>query len=185
MPYQQLPCNQVVRLYTHMRSAWDEHVALTRMLIISFAAGLPDFEFVKYRLLQNPAEIARVFGQYVSPETAAQIQQLLYQHLVGSVPVLQAAKANDQVALANAVAAWRANGMQVAAALAQVTALPYDSVNALVQQHLNTTIAEALARIKGQWDLDTAAYDKVRRHVISMADQLSTGLLNNLPTFFY
>lgn len=182
--YSGQPCGVALRVYTGMRSAWDEHVQLTRTVIISFASGLGDFEVAKARLLQNPAAIARVFLPYVGASSAAELQALLYQHLAGSVPVLQAAKSGDHAALASAVAAWRANGSQTAALLSKLTFLPYESVNQMMQTHLDTTITEASARLAGNWQADVAAYDAVRMHALNMANQLAAGLLNNMPLKF-
>lgn len=181
-PYAVLPVGEALRLYLGMRSAWDEHVQLTRTVIISFAGGLGDFDVAKSRLLASPATIAKVMSSFVPGQYIGPVHNLLVQHLQQSVPVLEAAKAGDQAALASAVATWRQNGSQLAQALSQATGAPYATLNALVQKHLDTTIAEASARLSGQWVADVAAYDAVRGHALFMADQLSNAIARNQPT---
>ncbi|WP_220038275.1 hypothetical protein, partial [Pseudomonas syringae] len=46
------------------RTLWEQHVAWTRMLIISIAEGLSDEVLVTERLLRNPVDMAAVFRHY-------------------------------------------------------------------------------------------------------------------------
>lgn len=184
-PYSNFAVGDALRLYLGMRSAWDEHVQLTRTVIISFAGGLGDFEVAKSRLLASSATIAQAMAPYVPGQYLGPVHSLLVEHLKGSVPVLQAAKSGDQAALTAAVAAWRQNGSQLAQALSQATGAPYQTLNALVQKHLDTTIAEANERLKGDWMGDVAAYDAVRAHALFMADQLSNAIAKNQPSKIY
>ncbi|MGH9223226.1 MAG: hypothetical protein ACRD2W_05470 [Acidimicrobiales bacterium] len=41
----------------HMRNLWTDHVAWTRLFIVSAVAGLPDTEATAGRLLQNQTDI--------------------------------------------------------------------------------------------------------------------------------
>jgi hypothetical protein len=51
----------------------------------------------------------------------------------------------------------------------------------MMQEHLDTTRAEASARLSGNWPADIAAYDAVRAHILGMADVLSTAIARNQP----
>ena len=68
-------------LSNQMRLAWEQHVYWTRMLLISIAERLADENEVTARLLQNPADIAKIFGKYYGQEAAQTIAQLLTEHL--------------------------------------------------------------------------------------------------------
>jgi hypothetical protein len=50
--------------------------------------------------------------------------------------------------------------------------------------HLDHTLEEATARLKGDWAADIAAYDNVREHALGMADALSGGLIEQFPERF-
>ena len=47
----------------------------------------------------------------------------------------------------------------------------------MMHEHLNLTTAEAVARLKGDWAGDIAAYDKVHEEILHMADMLTAGIL--------
>jgi hypothetical protein len=53
-----------------------------------------------------------------------------------------------------------------------------------MHHHLDLTLQEAQARIKGDWAADIAAYDKVHDHILGMADVLSAGIVRQFPRKF-
>lgn len=48
----------------HLRMLWEQHIAWTRMTIISIIAGLPDVDFVTKRLLRNPLDFKKALKPY-------------------------------------------------------------------------------------------------------------------------
>ena len=48
-----------VDLTNALRMLWEQHIAWTRMTIISMIASLPDVDLVTKRLLRNPIDFAR------------------------------------------------------------------------------------------------------------------------------
>ena len=50
--------------------------------------------------------------------------------------------------------------------------------------HLKLTTEEAVARPQGNWNADVAAYDRIHRHALHLADLLSTGLVEQFPKRF-
>ena len=46
-----------VALRTDMRKLWEDHITWTRMVIVDFAAGLPDLKAAELRLLRNQVDI--------------------------------------------------------------------------------------------------------------------------------
>ena len=46
-----------------------------------------------------------------------------------------------------------------------------------MHEHLDLTTTEAVARIKGDWKADVAAYDRVHEQILQMADMLSAGII--------
>lgn len=54
----------------------------------------------------------------------------------------------------------------------------------MVHDHLNLTTTEAVARLKGGWSADIAAFDKVHEQIRHMADMLSVEIVNQFPNKF-
>ncbi|MNJ42218.1 hypothetical protein D3C77_371750 [compost metagenome] len=96
------------------RTLWEQHVAWTRMLIISIAEELKDEALVTERLLRNAPDMAAVFERYYGKEIAAQFELLMRDHLVFAAELVKAAKAGNKAAAAEAERKWYANADEIA-----------------------------------------------------------------------
>jgi len=54
----------------------------------------------------------------------------------------------------------------------------------MMRDHLDLTTAEVLARLRGDWAADIAAYEKIHAQILHMADMLSTGIIGQFPKKF-
>lgn len=109
--------------------------------------------------------------------------KLFREHILGAVPVLEAARAGNQAALSRAVAAWRANAAQIATAAEGLDAehFPRSVLEKELNAHLDHTIAYASAVIKRDGRAEVRAFEEARRHMSHFADLLLPGLLANKP----
>lgn len=169
-----------------MRKLWEDHITWTRLYIVSFAANLPDTEVTANRLLQNQDDIGNAVRPFYGDEAADQLTQLLRDHITGAVDILTAAKAGDTAQAESAVAVWRTNADDIATLLnsANPDNWPLEDLKAQMQMHLDLTLAEAQARLSGDFEQDIAAYEDVHNHILMMADILSTGIINQFPDRF-
>lgn len=54
----------------------------------------------------------------------------------------------------------------------------------MMHDHLNLTTNEVQARLKGDWAADVQAYYSVHTQILTMADMLSAGIINQFPNKF-
>jgi hypothetical protein len=169
-----------------MARLWEDHIVWTRMVIVDFAANLPDLQTAEARLLRNQVDIGNAIKPYYGAAAGAALTQLLRTHILEAVPVLQAAKDGDQAALKKSLDAWYANGRQIAAFLSKANpqAWPLSMTTSMMKRHLDLTTQEAVARLQGHWAADVAAYDKVHTEILQMADMLSSRIINQFPSRF-
>jgi hypothetical protein len=173
-------------LHASMDKLWEDHITWTRMVIVDFAAGLPDLKTAEARLLRNQTDIGNAIKPYYGRAAGNKLTSLLRTHILKAVPVLEAAKAGDKPKLTQALNAWYANARQIAAFLSKAN--PHDwslpMMNAMMKQHLALTTKEAVARLQGNWAADVAAYDQVHAEILQMARMLSDGIIRQFPSRF-
>lgn len=111
---------------------------------------------------------------------------LLTEHILGEVEMLVAADAQDQPALDAAVEAWYVNGEEIADLLHEANRRfwPQDERRAMMREDLDLTLAEASARLAGDFAADIAAYEEIHRQILEMADMLSSGIIRQFPQEF-
>ena len=61
---------------------------------------------------------------------------------------------------------------------------PLDHMQQMMKEHLDLTLAEAVAHLTANYPADVAAYDRVHTAILSMADMLSLGIINQFPKRF-
>ena len=102
-----------------MDKLWEDHITWTRMVIVDFAANLPDLKTAEARLLRNQADIGNAIKPFYGRAAGNKLTNLLRTHILEAVPVLQAAKEGDQAKLKQALAHWYANAHQIAVFLSK------------------------------------------------------------------
>jgi hypothetical protein len=177
---------KAVALRTGMDKLWEDHITWTRMVIVDFAAGLPDLKTAEVRLLRNQADIGNAIKPYYGAAAGKKLTSLLRTHILEAVPVLVAAKEGDKAKLTQALAAWYANADQIARFLSSANphAWPLPMMRTMMKQHLALTTKEAVARLQGNWTADVRAYDQVHAEILSMSHMLSSGIVRQFPSRF-
>lgn len=173
------------QLHLAMRALWEDHVIWTRVVIISALADgvctgdpLPDLEAAVARLLRNQDDLGNAVRPFVGDAGATQLTTLLKEHITIAAEILFAAKAEDEASLADAVARWYVNGDAIATLLADALRLPLADVQEMMRTHLDQTLTEAQHYLAARFRQSLATYDKIVRHILSMADTLSAAITN-------
>ncbi len=169
-----------------VRRLWEDHITWTRLYIVSAAAGLPDTDLTAKRLLQNQTDIGNAIKPYYGEEAGNQLTKLLNEHIVVAGDVLAAAKAGDTAKFDAAKTQWYANGEAIAAFLSSANpqSFPLDAMKAEMKMHLDLTLSEAAAQLQGDYAKSIADYDQIHKHILGLADALSSGIMKQFPDKF-
>ena len=183
-----------VTFHDAMRKLWEDHITWTRNVIISFEVNvpdssetLPDLGAALDRLFKNQVDIGNAIKPYYGSERGDQLTALLHDHIAIAGEILQAVKTGDSAAYEDANARWYANAHDIAVFLSQTLDPPIGSLadmDAMMEDHLDRTTEEVVARLKSDWTGDVAAYDKVHAQALQMAEMLSNGIIANFPAKF-
>ena len=169
-----------------VRKLWEDHITWTRVYIISAIAGLPETDAAAQRLLQNQLDIGNAIKPFYGEQAGNQLTSLLKDHILTAADLLSAAKSGDPAKVEAASKSWYDNANQIAGFLN--TANPKNwglsDMQDMMKSHLDLTLEEATARLKGDWSGDVAAYDKVHDEILKMADMLSDGIIKQFPDKF-
>jgi hypothetical protein len=177
---------KAVALRAAMDKLWEDHITWTRMVIVDFAAGLPDLSTAEARLLRNQTDIGNAIKPYYGRAAGNKLTSLLRTHILEAVPVLQAAKAGDKSKLTASLNAWYANANQIAVFLSKANPRNWQlpMMRQMMKQHLALTTNEAVARLQGNWKADVAAYDAVHVEILHMSAMLSDGIIQQFSARF-
>ena len=172
-------------LSNHLRLLWEQHVVWTRLTIISIVFGLPDVDLVTNRLLRNPKDFEALLRPLYGDRVASRFADLFTSHLVIAAELVNAAKAGDTRAAADAEKRWYANADEIAAFLGSIN--PYWSVQQwknMLHGHLALTKSEAVNMINGNYAESIILFDQIEEQALEMADVMTCGIIRQFPNYF-
>jgi hypothetical protein len=175
--------------HDEMRKLWEDHITWTRLFIVSagtLPSNLPDIGPTTDRLLQNQTDIGDAFKPFYGAAAGGHLTALLRVHILTAAELIADAKAGNAAAAADASARWYANADEIAAFLHSLNPnnWPLADLKAMMKEHLDLTLKEAVARLQGRYADDVAAYDEVHAEILQMADVLSAGIIAQFPSAF-
>jgi hypothetical protein len=176
---------QVV-FHDQMRKLWEDHVTWTRLAIVTFADGSAGFSATANRLLANQTDIGNAVKPFYGQAAGAHLTSLLDDHISIAVELLTAAKAGDTAAFNDAKTRWYANANDIADFLAAANPRFWSraELRADMKTHLDQTLAEAAHELGGDYTASVADYEAIHRHILAMADTLSSGIIRQFPNRF-
>ena len=169
-----------------MRALWEDHVTWTRLGVISLLEDSADKDATVGRLLRNQTDIGNAVKPFYGDAAGAALTQKLREHILIAADLISAAKAGDGEKVAREQARWEKNAAEIAALLNKVNPRFWKraALRSMLNEHLTLTTAEVVARLNHDWNADVAAYDRIHRHALGMADALSTGIVKQFPRRF-
>jgi hypothetical protein len=156
------------------------------MFIVEAAAGSEATGATAARLLRNQVDIGNAIKPFYGEPAGKQLTALLQEHILLAADILDKAKAGDQNAVNKAVKRWYVNANEVAAFLSAANPKhwPRAEMRAMMREHLDLTLKEAVARLQGDFQTDIAVYDEIHDQILHMADMLSDGIVAQFPRSF-
>lgn len=177
---------KAVAFHDSMRALWEAHGAWTHMVIVSFVGNLPNLPAEEQVLLQNQVDIGNAVAPYYGNAAGTALTNLLKAHILGAVKVLVAAKSGNATQLAQAEAAWFTNGRQIADFLhaADPRFLSRSAARRMMNVHLSQVIQQGVDELKGDYAADARAFAPYIRHILDMADMISSGIIRQFASRF-
>lgn len=169
-----------------MRKLWEDHVTWTRLAIVSLANGLPDTDATVQRLLRNQDDIGNAIKPFYGDAAGNQLSALLRDHILIAAEIIQDAKSGNTNAMNDAITRWYTNADDIAVFLnsANPKSWPLDDMKAMMREHLDLTLQEAVAYLHGDQTGSVSAYDQIHIQALNMADMLSDGIIRQFPKMF-
>lgn len=168
-----------------LRMLWEQHVAWTRLAIISLVFGLTDVNFVLERLLRNPKDFETALVPLYGKDRAAKFSDLLTSHLVIASELIKAAKAGDNTAVQNFEKQWYSNADEIAKFLAEINPnWSEEKWREMLHQHLSLTEQEAVTMLQGNYPKSIQLYDEIEQQALEMSDEMTRGIIKQFPRAF-
>jgi hypothetical protein len=165
------------------RKLLEDHITWTRVVIMAVANELPGTEAYTLRLLANVDDFEAALAPYFSASDVEELGNLLTEHLVIARQILDTVNAGgDPAAL---IAAWYENGTDIARKMSEMNPAgwPFEIGEHHWREHLDATLAEAVAHFAGDFAAEIAAYDLVHELALEMADFFSNGVIRTKAQF--
>lgn len=169
-----------------MRRLWSDHVAYTRLFIVSAAAGSADKDATTQRLLQNQADIGNAVAEFYGRDAGNKLTALLKDHILIAANIVAAAKAGDNAKVTSENKRWHDNATDLAKFLsgANPKHWPEATLQKMLFMHLDQTLSEASHELKGNYAASIKDYDEAMTHMLMVADALSGGIVAQFPSKF-
>lgn len=176
------PLTTQLELRDTLRSLFMDRATWVRLYLIDAVAKSPDLPSSTQRLVQNQTDIGSAIVPFYGAPASAQLTTLLQDGVKDAAATVTAALANDTAGFNMAKATWYANADQVATFLASANPnWKAADLQAALHGCIDDAIAEASARMAGNWTADTAAADTTMKQALAVADALSDGIGKQFP----
>lgn len=173
-------------LNSEMQKLWADHMQYTYATVDAYFNNSSALQASLDRLMKNQEEIGAAIVPYYGQAAGDQLTTLLKGHINGAVPVLAAAKNNDQAALDQAVANWRANGKEIADFLSFANPQNWeqDHMRTHMDGHLTKTIAYSVSLLQKDYPNAVSNYDAAFNDMMHFAESLSEGIAKQFADKF-
>lgn len=141
-----------------MHKLWYDHVARTRMYIISAMSNLPDANAALEILMQNQVDIGTAWGKLRNNvKKGEELTQLLKTHIAQAGEIVADVMKGDMDGVKRVSKKWFDNAMEISVLLSQTSKGNVNDIYSHMKMHLDSTTNEVLARHKALTSAGIAA----------------------------
>jgi len=157
-------------------------VIWTREYVVAAIKETPDKDAAAGRLLRNQEDIGDAVAPLYGDDAGKGLTDLLKQHILIAVDLIEAAKAGDDAKFQTEDAKWSQNVDEIATFLSGANPnWPKNDLLDLLNLHLTLTKGEVVARLQQDWEKDVEAFDEIFTEILTVADALSDGIVKQFP----
>lgn len=168
-----------------MRELWSAHMYWTLITVDAFFNDPKGIDAKLTRLLQNQKDIGDAIAPFYGQQAGDMLTKLLTEHIMGAVPVLQAAQENNTKALEVAIKGWYANATEIGDFLASAnTNWPAADTRGALEMHITHTIDYSVSILKGDYSASFGGFEEALNHMLVLADILTDGIVKQFPDKF-
>src|SRR5919202_2195399 len=106
--------DQALSLQLNMRKLWADHIIWTRSYVVAAVDGRPDADAAAQRLLKNQEDIGNAIVPVYGKAAGDKLTELLKQHIMIAVDLVDAAKKGDQQRFDSEDQKWTKNAEDIA-----------------------------------------------------------------------
>lgn len=174
-----------VELSNTLRRLWIEHVLWTRAFIVSTLSDSGDLEQVTERLLRNPADFAAALTPIYGATNARRFEELFRDHLLIAAALVNAAKEGDMGAYNEQRVRWYENADDIANFLAELNPnWDENDWKTMLYDHLYMTEVEAMQIAGNEYGASINQFDQIQQQALNMADEMTSGIIEQFPAMF-
>lgn len=169
-----------------MHELWADHMQWTYATVDVFFHNQNSLQPTLNRLLQNQKDIGAAIVPYYGQAAGDVLTDLLTEHILDAVPVLQAAQAGDQAALNKALDDWYANAQKIADFLSTANPdnWPQADMREMMKMHITQTTAYSVDLLNNDYAKAIEDFNIADQHMAEMADMLAEGIAKQFPSKF-
>jgi hypothetical protein len=162
-----------------MHVVFEDQIHWTRMMALGILDDLQGKEAFEARLKGSYDACADVLRPYYGDD-AEKFRELIETHVALTIKVFEQLKRGN---FASELPAWYDNGDALAKLMGDLNPKFWPEAESRLywRMYLDGTLDAALARRRGDWASDVAADDALHRHVMRMADFMTTGIESQFP----
>ena len=166
-----------------MRKLWVSNAIWMREYIVNTIEADVRLDAASKRLAKSQDDIGRAFAPFYGAETGSKVTTLLRQHTSLVREMIEASMAKNTANLTESDKRWRANADSITTLLSTVnpTNWPMATIQPVLVEGMNLTIAETNARLKRDYNADVETFDSILAQSLNLADMLSGGIIKQFP----